>query len=105
MDTNKKTLSIIKSTARKYFSDAEVLLFGSRARSDSNLESDFDILLITNKELAPKEKMPYKTKIRKELLNKGIRSDVLIQSKNEVEKKKYLPGHMIRNILDEAIPL
>jgi len=105
MDAKQETLSIIKSTSRKYFSDAEVLLFGSRARSESNSKSDFDILLITSKELAPNEKMPYKTKIRKELLGKGIRSDILIQSKNEVEKKKYLPGHMIRNILDEAIPL
>ena len=105
MDTNREILELIKVTACKYLPDAEVLLFGSRARKDASLESDFDILVVTNLDLTPKQKLPLKTSIRKDLLKEGIRSDILIQSRKEVNKKRKLPGHIIKNILKEAILL
>jgi predicted nucleotidyltransferase len=105
MDANREILELIKVTACKYLPDAEVLLFGSRARKDASLESDFDILVVTNLDLTPKQKLPLKTSIRKDLLKEGIRSDILIQSRKEVKKKRKLPGHIIRNILNEAILL
>ena len=105
METNREILELIKVTACKYLPDAEVLLFGSRARKDASLESDFDILVVTNLDLTPKQKLPLKTSIRKDLLKEGIRSDILIQSRKEVKKKRKLPGHIIKNILKEAILL
>lgn len=105
MESNIEIPEIIKTTAKEYIADAEVMLFGSRARQDSTKDSDFDILIITNQDLSPKAKFPLKTIIRKILLKSGIRSDILIQSKKEVEKKKRLPGHIIRNILNEAVLL
>lgn len=105
MKRDKGIIEIIKNTSREYLPDAEVLLFGSRARKNASSESDYDILLITNSELLPKDKLPIRTKIRKALLEIGIRSDILIQSKSEVEKKKNLPGHIVRKILREAIIL
>ena len=98
-------IEIIKLIANQYLPDAHVLLFGSRARNQYRNDSDYDILLITDENLSPKEKMPIITKIRKSLLQSDIRSDILIQSKNEVEKNKNLPGHIIRSILKEAIIL
>jgi predicted nucleotidyltransferase len=105
MKTNDEIIGIIKKTAHDYLPDAEVLLFGSHARKNPSSESDYDILLITDSEFLPEEKLPIRTKIRKLLLAIGIRSDILIQSKSEVEKKKKLPGHIIRKILSEAILL
>jgi len=105
MKKDKEIIEIIKHTSREYLPDAEVLLFGSRARKNASIDSDYDILLITNSELLPKDKLPIRTKIRKSLLEIGIRSDILIQSKSEVEKKKRLPGHIVRKILREAIIL
>jgi uncharacterized protein len=105
MKREKEIIEIIKNTSHEYLPDAEVLLFGSRARKNASSESDYDILLITNSELLPKDKLPIRTKIRKSLLEIGIRSDILIQSKSEVEKKKNLPGHIVRKILREAILL
>jgi len=102
---NNQIIDIIKLIAHQYLPDAQVLLFGSRARNESRTDSDYDILLIINKNLSPKEKIPIITKIRKSLLQSEIRSDILIQSKNEVEKNKNLPGHIIRSILKEAIIL
>lgn len=95
----------IKVIARQYFPDAQVLLFGSRARNDFRSDSDYDILLVINENLSPEQKIPILTRIRKSLLQSEIRSDIIIQSKDEVEKNKKLPGHIIRNILKEAIVL
>jgi predicted nucleotidyltransferase len=105
METNREILELIKATARKYLPDAEVLLFGSRARREVTSDSDFDVLVVTSLDLSPKQKLPLKTSIRKDLLKEGIRSDILIQSKKEVKKKRKLPGHIIKNIFNEAILL
>ncbi len=105
MESSTKILDIIKTTVRIHIPDAEVRLFGSRARSDSDIDSDYDILIITDQLLSPKEKFPFKTTIRKELIKSGIRTDILIQSKKDIAVKKNLPGHIIRNILKEAILL
>lgn len=105
MDDTRQAKEIIKTIARKYIPDAEIVLFGSRARMTHDSESDYDILLITHKNLSPKQKLPYKTKIRKELLLSDIRSDILIQSHKEIEKKKKLPGHIIKTILNDSILL
>lgn len=102
---NNQTVDIIKNTARSFLPDAEVLLFGSRARKDELSDSDYDLLLITNTALTLKEKFPLKTNIRKALLLLGVRSDILIQSRSEVDQKKNLPGHIVRKILREAIIL
>jgi predicted nucleotidyltransferase len=103
METNREILERIKATVCKYLPDAEVLLFGSRARNEAASDSDFDVLVVTSLDLSPKQKLPIKTTIRKDLLTEGIRSDILIQSKKEVKKKRKLPGHIIKNILNEAI--
>jgi predicted nucleotidyltransferase len=105
MKNNDQIIEVIKKTAHEYLPDTEVLLFGSRARNEASSESDYDILIISKTELSPKEKLPLRTKIRKSLLLLGIRSDILIQSSLEVDKKKKLPGHILRKILREAILL
>ena len=105
MSTNPEILKIIKDTARKYLPDAEVMLFGSRAREEASKDSDYDVLVITILDVTPKQKLPLKTNIRKDLLKEGIRSDILIQSKKEIKKKRNLPGHIIKSILKEAILL
>ena len=100
---NEPATKKIKEIAKQYFSDADVMLFGSRANDSANDKSDYDVLIITKQSLSPEDKTPFRTQIRKDLLKLGIRSDILIQSRTEVEKKKKLPGHLIRNIMRDAI--
>jgi predicted nucleotidyltransferase len=95
----------IKVIARNYISDGEAMLFGSRARNDACDDSDYDILIVTGKVFSIEEKTVLRTNIRKGLLSEGIRSDILIQNKTEIERKKRLPGHVIRNIMKDAIML
>jgi uncharacterized protein len=103
--TKPQILNTIKSVAQQTFPDCKVILFGSRARDDYDEDSDYDILVIIEKTMAPTDKMPFKTIIRKELLKYRIFSDILIQSEKEIEIKKQLTGHIIRTIMREGLPL
>jgi uncharacterized protein len=97
--------STIKSLVRDYIPDAEVLLFGSRARNDAKEDSDYDLLITTKQKFTVKQKISIRSEIRKALLKEKIRSDILLHSLEEVEQKKKLPGHIIRNIYKEAVLL
>lgn len=96
---------IIKSVAKQFFPDCQVMLFGSRARNDFHKDSDYDVLIVINKILTPEEKIPYRTQIRKELIKYNILSDILIQSDKEIEEKKKLTGHIVKAILKEGFLL
>ena len=98
-------LAEIKSVVHSYMEDTDVRLFGSRAKGSHADDSDYDILIVTSNTFLPDQKIPLRTTIRKELLKKGIRSDILIQSKSEIERKKKLPGHFLRNVMKDSIML
>jgi predicted nucleotidyltransferase len=103
MISESQSLSIIKTVSGQIFPGCKVILFGSRARKDQNPSSDFDILLIVDHVLDPVEKIPFRAKIRKELLKYRILADILIQSDEEVEVKRQLTGHIVKTIMQEGI--
>jgi len=103
MIAESQSLSIIKTVSGQIFPGCKVILFGSRARKDHKSYSDFDILLIVDQVLAPAEKIPFRSKIRKELLKYRILADILIQSNEEVEVKRQLTGHIVKTIMREGI--
>lgn len=105
MKSSEKIHAEIKGIAKTYIADAQVMLFGSRARNEESPDSDYDILIITEASISSEKMISLRTKIRRDLLKKGYRADVLLQTKSDVEKKRRLPGHIIRNILKEAIVL
>jgi len=45
----------IKSTVAQTDSSAEIILFGSRARGDAKIDSDWDLLIIINKQKVTRE--------------------------------------------------
>ncbi|MBI4930569.1 MAG: nucleotidyltransferase domain-containing protein [Bacteroidetes bacterium] len=99
-------LQSIKSIVRDFFPDAQVMLFGSRARGEFRKGSDYDVLVITKSSFSPREKISWCTKINKALVQ-SIRApvDVLINSEEEVASKQELPGHIIRWAMKEGIKL
>ncbi len=103
MNQDINILHKIRDIAAALIPGCQVMLFGSRVRNDYRQDSDYDILIITNKSFIPKDKLPIKTRIRKELLKYGIFSDILIQSNQEIEVKKKLPGHIVKTIMNEGI--
>ena len=71
MEKDPTIINIIKSTAVKHIDDAEVMLFGSRASGKADEGSDYDILIITSQSLSSEDKISLRTKIRKEMVNRG----------------------------------
>ena len=96
----------IKSMVNSFLPNAQVLLFGSRARGDSAIDSDYDLLVITQDTFTPRVKMNWESKIRKALVNElNMPFDVIIQSEKEVSEKKNLSGHIVYYAIKEAVEI
>ncbi len=100
-----KELNYIKEVCRSFFPDCKIVLFGSRANGYYEHNSDYDFMIITEEELSVKQKLEYKAKIRKLLADYKIPADVLIQSKNEVDTKKNIIGHIVKQAVTKGIVL
>lgn len=83
----------------------EIILFGSRARSDADRYSDFDILIITGRHLQINEKMLISREIRQALARTGIDADIIIKSESEKETLRNMAGSIVRNAMREGIAI
>jgi predicted nucleotidyltransferase len=99
------TLAAIAEVVRSALPKAQILLFGSHARGQATPDSDYDVLIIADRPLDIHTKLALRTDIRKQLLERGIRCDILLQSAQEIQRKKELPGHIVRSALREGVPL
>ncbi len=105
INNNSNTLSIIRKTASKFIPGSKILLFGSRARRDNSNDSDYDFLIITRDTIEIHKKRTLKSQIRKELAKFKIPADILIQSEEEINSKKEIPGHILKQVLQEGVAL
>lgn len=101
---------IIKRTIEKIFEEKDIkiqkiILFGSRGRKDYKKGSDWDLLIVTEKNLERPQKVELSHLIRKRLADEFIPCDVLIKSNQEVEERKNMIGSVIRSALREGISL
>lgn len=104
--TKKAILNTIKSTVLGFLPDARVLLFGSRANGNYTNDSDYDVLVVTNKTFQPKIKITWESKISKALINSlDAPFDVILQSKKEISSNKKLQGHIAYYALQDAVEL
>ena len=90
INNSKKTFEIIKNVSRELFPDCRVLIFGSRARQDYSVDSDYDFLIVTKNSIDIHKKRSYKSLLRKILAKHKIPADILIQSENEILIKKKI---------------
>ena len=100
----------IKEKVHEVFREANVgvnriILFGSRARGDWERGSDWDLLIVVNKELTRNEKMELSHLIRKELAEEYIACDVIIKSEKEIEYYKDFFGTVTYEALKEGIEI
>ncbi|MGE0018756.1 MAG: nucleotidyltransferase domain-containing protein [Draconibacterium sp.] len=105
VNNNAESLSIIREITHRFLPESKVLLFGSRARNDYNPESDYDFLVITSKPIEIRERRILKSMIRKELARFKIPADILIQSEEEVNSKKEITGHILKQVIKEGVVL
>ena len=105
INKNSDSLSIIRETVFKLLPESKVLLFGSRARKDFDSDSDYDFLVITQQTLDISKKRILKSLMRKELARFKIPADILIQSEEEINLKKEITGHIVKQVLKEGVVL
>lgn len=105
MDSPDDKYNIIKESIQLIIGDCKIVLFGSRAIDKHNTESDYDFLIVTDKNYDISEKRELKALIRKKLAQKSIPADIIIQSNSEVELKKKLFGHIVREAIKKGVEI
>lgn len=72
----------------------KIIFFGSRARGDYNNESDWDILVISSRELPIRQKHWLIGRIKRQFAKLNIPNDIIIQSRRKIELQKAFPGNI-----------
>lgn len=105
INNSSDALPFIRETVSRFIPNSKVVLFGSRARNENCNDSDYDFLIITPDTLDIRKKRALKSCLRKELARKKIPADILIQSEDEVNDKKDIDGHILKQVLREGVAL
>lgn len=79
-----------------------IILFGSRARGDYEEGSDYDFLVVINKDLSRAERLDLARHIRKRLA-RHIASDIIIKYAGRLEKEKNDKGLLSYYALGEGM--
>jgi len=103
MVSEKDILNLIKEAVLNIDKSATVILFGSHARGDAHLESDWDILILISKDrLSAKDKDKYFDAIYDVELKTDQAISVLIRPE-KLWKTKYRITPLYENISKEGI--
>ena len=104
-DNEIKAINALKKTILDLYPDAEIILFGSKARGDYDKDSDIDILILLNAEVNSK----IEEKIIGDIYDIELKYDILfgllIQNKNLWHSSKYQVMPVAENINKEGIVL
>ena len=105
LNNRDEAIHIIKRLVNELLPGSQILLFGSRAYGNHFSDSDYDLLIINEKTLPEKTGRHYQSTLRKQLAEYKIPSDIIIYSNGEVQDKKEVFGHIVRDIINEGITL
>jgi len=90
-----KAIKIIKEEIEKRGMNVlKIILFGSRAKGDAKEDSDWDFLVIVDKDLDRKEKWDIIIKIKRKLATLKIPNDIIINSIRDFEERKDNVGYI-----------
>jgi predicted nucleotidyltransferase len=94
--------ALIKEAGRRLAAaapDADIILFGSRARGEAGPESDLDLLVI---EADFSQRMEEYGRLRRELRGLDVAIDLLVYRRREAEKWRDVPGSFLHRALGEG---
>jgi predicted nucleotidyltransferase len=96
-------LQQVKATVRQIDPQAEVILFGSRARGDAREDSDWDFLVLTTlRESADTERLFWNALLEVELKEQVVIT-ALIHAQHLRSNRKFSP--LYKNIEEEGVAL
>jgi predicted nucleotidyltransferase len=95
--------SKVKQTVKEFDPNAEVILFGSRARGDYKKDSDWDFLILTDRNVNE----PLKTVFRRNLFEKEMETGQCFSSfiENRTEWKGQAITDFYQNVHEDGIVL
>jgi len=80
-------------------------LFGSRARGDHRPDSDWDIYVVVDRELAHADRRLIVTEIKRALAPLRIPNDVVLKSAERFDALKDYPGSLVYDVVREGVAL
>ncbi len=83
----------------------ELYLFGSRAKGNYRNDSDWDFFVVVNEEVDFQTKRKISQSIRRKLSEKKIVTDIIIQCREELERRKDNTGYLSYYVLREGVLL
>jgi predicted nucleotidyltransferase len=106
MDTIEKATTIIREVLQNENVQVEqIFLFGSRARGTSQPDSDWDLYVLTDRELTFAVRQRLTTKIKRNLAKLRIPNDILLKSSQKFHETKEYSGHLAYVVAQEGIPV
>lgn len=94
--------AIIQICRRHNIKPIKIILFGSQARGDSKSWSDWDLLIVTEKEIGYQTRLKISGEIRRILAKHGIATDLLFISASQLRKLKNDKGYIYYYALKEG---
>jgi predicted nucleotidyltransferase len=80
----------------------KVILFGSRARGDARADSDWDFLVVIDRDIAPAVRREISGEASVHLVRHGIVADILIHSLRNMATHQHDVGHIAYYALREG---
>lgn len=102
-DAAKFIITTVKKIVAKYDENAELILFGSRARGDWHEESDWDFMILSSLPEGDDAKEKIRKDIYLEIELETFDSIFILLHNKEVWKNKYSITPLFYNITEEGI--
>lgn len=89
------------------FKNAQIILFGSRARGDMVEDSDYDFMILIENDLMSQEKRTLQANLARYLIKKKkmLPMDVIIKSKKRFEEERQYNGNLAYAVNLEGVAL
>jgi len=81
----------------------KIIVYGSRARGDYREDSDWDFLVVIDKEIEHREKREIASEIRKNFVYSGMPADIIIISEKVYHERLNDVGHIVYYAVKEGI--
>lgn len=92
----------IKDIILKAVDAEQIILFGSYAKGDYNKNSDIDLMVIIEKKINRKEKNRILDKMAITFFENNLNIDLLIETKEDIEKYRNIIGTIIKPVLEQG---
>lgn len=97
-------MTLIKEQINKVDSDAEVILYGSRARKSHRPDSDWDLLILTDEELNYEEEKAYRYPLYELEVELGQVFSVMVFSKQNWNTQQRM-SPLYGSVVSEGVKL